>query len=392
MEKIRWAVPWAMAAARALLGPVVIVGDRCKWSPMALAGLVVTALLSDVFDGVLARRWRVDTAGVRLFDSMCDLAFYVCVGVALWLYQPQILHGNLALLYALLAIEAANFAANFAKFGRPASYHSYLAKAWGLMLAGAIAIGLAAGDAGWLMRVALLMGIASNAETIAMSLMLPVWRRDVKTIAEAWRIRKEICGGAARNMPQGTSPERCGRFAGWVERAITWVATGVIAGLSLMATSAFAAQPEKSQIQETQTLAQGTQGRGYWVDPSTGLMWAAKDNGKNSTYYDSTKYCRKLRLAGHSDWRLASIEELQDIYDKCFEAPGLEGPQKRPRAFSWHVKGGLFLTGREWSDNRPNHRGHSFGAEWFFDFDGGQRVMDQTGHAFGKRALCVRHD
>jgi phosphatidylglycerophosphate synthase len=246
MEKIRWAVPWAMAAARALLGPVVIVGDRCKWSPMALAGLVVTALLSDVFDGVLARRWRVDTAGVRLFDSMCDLAFYVCVGVALWLYQPQILHGNLALLYALLAIEAANFAANFAKFGRPASYHSYLAKAWGLMLAGAIAIGLAAGDAGWLMRVALLMGIASNAETIAMSLMLPVWRRDVKTIAEAWRIRKEICGGAARNMPQGTSPERCGRFAGWVERAITWVATGVIAGLSLMATSAFAAQPENA--------------------------------------------------------------------------------------------------------------------------------------------------
>jgi phosphatidylglycerophosphate synthase len=246
MEKIRWAVPWAMAAARALLGPVVIVGDRCKWSPMALAGLVVTALLSDVFDGALARRWRVDTAGVRLFDSMCDLAFYVCVGVALWLYQPQILHGNLALLYALLAIEAANFAANFAKFGRPASYHSYLAKAWGLMLAGAIAIGLAAGDAGWLMRVALLMGIASNAETIAMSLMLPVWRRDVKTIAEAWRIRKEICGGAARNMPQGTSPERCGRFAGWVERAITWVATGVIAGLSLMATSAFAAQPENA--------------------------------------------------------------------------------------------------------------------------------------------------
>jgi phosphatidylglycerophosphate synthase len=246
MEKIRWAVPWAMAAARALLGPVVIVGDRCKWSPMALAGLVVTALLSDVFDGVLARRWRVDTAGVRLFDSMCDLAFYVCVGVALWLYQPQILHGNLALLYALLAIEAANFAANFAKFGRPASYHSYLAKAWGLVLATAIAIAFATSHAGLLMRVALAIGIASNLETIAMSLMLPVWRRDVKTIAEAWRIRKEICGGAARNMPQGTSPERCGRFAGWVERAITWVATGVIAGLSLMATSAFAAQPENA--------------------------------------------------------------------------------------------------------------------------------------------------
>lgn len=193
MQKIRQMVPWAMAAGRALLGPVIILGDRCGWSGLTLAGMVVTALLSDIFDGVLARRWRMDTAAVRLFDSMCDLVFYVCVGVALWLYQPHLLFGNLGILCALLAVEAANFAANFAKYGRPASYHSYLAKAWGLVLAAAIAAAFVSGHAGLLMRIALMLGIASNLETIAMSLMLPVWRRDVRTLAEAWRIRKQLC-------------------------------------------------------------------------------------------------------------------------------------------------------------------------------------------------------
>src|SRR6185437_14135979 len=223
--------PWAMAAGRGLLGPVLLIGDRCGWSGFTLAAMVVTALLSDIFDGVLARRWRVDTAAVRLFDSMCDMVFYVCVGVALWMLQPQLLVGSLALLCALLAVEAANFAANFAKYGRPASYHSYLAKAWGLVLAAAIAAAFVSGHAGLLMQLALWMGVASNVETIAMSLMLQVWRRDVKTIAEALRIRKEICGCAAQKSQPVSASQDCGRFAGLVERAITWAGTAIIAGL-----------------------------------------------------------------------------------------------------------------------------------------------------------------
>jgi phosphatidylglycerophosphate synthase len=191
MQKIRQMVPWAMAAGRALMGPVIILGDRCGWSGVTLAAMVVTALLSDIFDGVLARRWCVDTAAVRLLDSMCDTVFYLCVAVALWMGRSQVFRGEMGLLAVLGALEAANFAANFAKYGRPASYHSYLAKAWGLVLASAIAAAFATGDAGLLLRFALWAGIASNIETIAMSLMLPVWRRDVKTIAEAWRVRKE---------------------------------------------------------------------------------------------------------------------------------------------------------------------------------------------------------
>ena len=35
--------------------------------------------------------------------------------------------------------------------------------------------------------------------------------------------------------------------------------------------------------------------RGYWVDPSTSLMWAGKDNGKDVSWNKAMKYCRDLR-------------------------------------------------------------------------------------------------
>jgi len=83
-------IPWLMATGRALLGPVLVIGEKCGWNGFTLAALIVTALLSDIFDGVLARRWGCDTAAVRLFDSMADTFFYAFVVAALWIGRPAV--------------------------------------------------------------------------------------------------------------------------------------------------------------------------------------------------------------------------------------------------------------------------------------------------------------
>jgi CDP-diacylglycerol--glycerol-3-phosphate 3-phosphatidyltransferase len=206
MQNKKEQIPWAMAAGRALLGPVILAGEACGWSGMALAGTVVTALLSDIFDGVLARRWRCDTPAVRLFDSMADTVFYACVAVALGIGQPQIWRDNAPLLGVLLALEALNFGIAFAKFGKPASYHSYLAKAWGLVLATAVVAAFARGHGSPLIPITLVLGTACNLQGLAMSCILPVWRRDVKTLRAAWRIRKELRGAIAYTAKRPLRP------------------------------------------------------------------------------------------------------------------------------------------------------------------------------------------
>ena len=136
------------------------------------------------------------------------------------------------------------------------------------------------------------------------------------------------------------------------------------------------------------------QARDYWTDPSTGLMWAAKDNGKDVSWHKAMKYCRNQRLAGYSDWRLATIDELQGIYDKSANSPGLArmGGPPEGTAFTWHVKGNLFLTGDQWSSTQIlDDRGHADGYASRFDFNQG-RVFngDELWFSTAKRALCVR--
>ncbi len=144
---------------------------------------------------------------------------------------------------------------------------------------------------------------------------------------------------------------------------------------------------------EAKGAAQDAQARGYWTDPATGLTWAAKDNGKDVSWKKAIKYCRNLRLAGYSDWRLANMAELQGIYDITAEAPGLAGMHSEEPT-TWHVKGSLFLTAYEWSSNyRQDDRGHLSGYVYYFDFNEGKSNDDPTGWPYPfsfRRALCVR--
>ena len=195
IELRKQSIPWVMAAGRAALGPILIAGTACSWNGVTLAAMVVTALLSDIFDGVLARRWGCDTAGVRLFDTMADTVFYLCVAAALWIGQPDVWRHYAALLVPLFVLEGLRFGWDLAKFGKPASYHSYLAKGWGLVIAVTV-IGVFAFDGlRPLVRVAVGWGIVVNLEGLAMSLMLPRWKNDVKTLGRAWELRKSMLNG-----------------------------------------------------------------------------------------------------------------------------------------------------------------------------------------------------
>jgi CDP-diacylglycerol--glycerol-3-phosphate 3-phosphatidyltransferase len=193
-----------MAAARALLGPVMILGERARWNGIALAVFVVTGLFTDIIDGVLARRWDCDTAAVRVFDSMADIVFYAGCAIALWMRHPQLVRDFAVPIAVVVASEALCLVVSFIKFGKLPSYHSYLAKIWGLVLACAlVAAFLTKHPVGW-MVAALAFGALSNLEGLAMSMIMPVWRQDVKTLAVAWRLR-----GIARRVPECKQKGRC---------------------------------------------------------------------------------------------------------------------------------------------------------------------------------------
>jgi len=54
---------------------------------------------------------------------------------------------------------------------------------------------------------------------------------------------------------------------------------------------------------------------GTVMETRTGLMWAAKDNGKDISWVDAKRYCENYRGGGYADWRMPTWDELSGLYD-----------------------------------------------------------------------------
>lgn len=151
----------------------------------------------------------------------------------------------------------------------------------------------------------------------------------------------------------------------------------------------FAGAQSPANVLKAQTI----EAHDVWADPFTNLIWAARDNGKDVSWKGAAKYCHNLRLAAYSDWRLANMAELQGIYDKTANAPGLAGMHQDVPTM-WHVRGNLFLTGYQWSANDSlDDRGHHSGYAYYFDFNEGKPNDQPSCWPYSSRfmrALCVR--
>lgn len=189
---IRRHIPWLLTATRvALLAPAVLILSLTTASRTGFALCLIAALLSDYFDGVLARKWHVVTASMRRFDSIADTLFCLAVVAAIWLLAPQVLIAHRLLLGCLLALELARYLLDFAKYGREASYHMWSSKLWGLALYAVFFAVLVADYHGDLVELAIWLGIVADLEGILISLTLPRWMHDVPTLLHAMKRRRE---------------------------------------------------------------------------------------------------------------------------------------------------------------------------------------------------------
>lgn len=177
--------PLPLTLLRILLAPVVVLLTLYRPQPAAFGACLVAAFLSDVFDGVLARRLGVATAGLRRLDSIADTIFYAAALFAAWHLHPSAITGRLAPLAVLAGLEIIRYAFDLVKFGREASYHMWSSKLWGVALFAAFFSLLALGTAGLPVSIAIYVGIVADLEGLAISWVLREWRTDVPTLFHA---------------------------------------------------------------------------------------------------------------------------------------------------------------------------------------------------------------
>lgn len=117
-----------------------------------------------------------------------------------------------------------------------------------------------------------------------------------------------------------------------------------------------------------------------------GLQWALETNGADIRWPDAIDHCKGLELAGHDDWRLPTMSELESVYDPDAEdSHGIRSPIRTDTCCLWSSES---LVDRQAEDGHeiagPPDRYH-----WGFMFDGGLEYY--AVHIFEDgQALCVR--
>jgi CDP-diacylglycerol--glycerol-3-phosphate 3-phosphatidyltransferase len=185
-------IPLFLTLLRAALAPVMVAIALTSHSPAGFGICLVAALLSDIYDGKIARRLGIATPGLRRLDSIADSLFYIAATVCVWTLHREVITNNLAPLLCLLALELGRYAFDFLKFGKEASYHMWSSKLWGLFLFLAFFSVLVLAETGLPVLLAIYWGLFADMEGLLISVILPEWKNDVPTIMHALAIRKKV--------------------------------------------------------------------------------------------------------------------------------------------------------------------------------------------------------
>jgi phosphatidylglycerophosphate synthase len=183
-------LPVILVGLRGLLGPVILAACLKAWSSYWTIGMLAVAFVSDVLDGVVARRLEVATARLRLADSLTDTFFYLCVAIGCFLAYPEVWRRYRAGVLLIVVLEASRWIFDLVKFGKVASYHMWSAKLWGITLFLGFGEVLARGNAGMFFTAAVGAGVVTEVEGLIASVLLPCWRHDVPSAWHAWTLRQ----------------------------------------------------------------------------------------------------------------------------------------------------------------------------------------------------------
>ncbi|HEY0512794.1 MAG TPA: CDP-alcohol phosphatidyltransferase family protein [Thermoanaerobaculia bacterium] len=183
-------LPTLLVALRAALGPLILVAGLRHWPGFWLVAILVVAFLSDVFDGIIARRLGVATERLRLADSVVDIWFYLFVAGACLLAYPDVWRQHRVGILLVASLEASRWVFDLIKFGKVASYHMWSAKLWGITLFLGFCEVFVRGGPGVLFTTAIAIGVVNEIEGFLASLILPRWRHDVPSVWHAWTLRK----------------------------------------------------------------------------------------------------------------------------------------------------------------------------------------------------------
>ncbi|MFD0941760.1 CDP-alcohol phosphatidyltransferase family protein [Pedobacter boryungensis] len=187
-------IPYLLILFRFLLAPTVLLLSyfMTEYASFIVLVLMFLGLISDIFDGIIARKMKIDTEKMRRLDSQTDLIFWLSIAVSCYLIYPELIKENLIGMFAVIFMEALCYGVSLIKFGKETCTHAFVSKIWGLTLLATFTSILGFAYSGWMMKICIILGLISQLDVILIILFLPKWTHDIPSFYHAILIRKGI--------------------------------------------------------------------------------------------------------------------------------------------------------------------------------------------------------
>ena len=185
-------LPILLIYSRILFG-IVIIGLsilRPENFRLIIIMLIALGLISDIFDGIIARRLGISTAKMRRMDSTVDQFFWLAVVAAAYIIDPQFFKDNRIQIIIIISLEAICYLISFLKFKKEVATHAISSKIWTLILFATLIQIIAVNHSTILFNICLYLGIATRLEIISIVLLIKTWTNDVPSVYHAVLIRK----------------------------------------------------------------------------------------------------------------------------------------------------------------------------------------------------------
>ena len=177
-------IPFLLIYSRVFIAIVLIFLAFTSFKNRDVVIVVLTCIgvLTDFFDGVLARKWNVSSEKLRVWDSNADQVFWAAVIFAIFYLNFDFLLEQWIPISIIIGLEITTYVISYFRFRKPVATHSLLAKIWTITLF-VFLIDLCLNHTScWFYWICIVLGIVSRLEIIGILLLLKNWMTDVPTI------------------------------------------------------------------------------------------------------------------------------------------------------------------------------------------------------------------
>ena len=185
-------IPIALIFSRLIIGFALIVLslNHVNNYPLLAISLLTVGLLTDIFDGIIARQLQISTQQLRRLDSTIDQFFFISTAIATYIQCPAFFKDNALKLSVLFSIEALTYVISFLKFKKEIATHSIGAKIWTLLLFATLIQIMMQCQSTVLFEICFWVGILTRLEIVAIILALKQWTNDVPSLYHALQLRQ----------------------------------------------------------------------------------------------------------------------------------------------------------------------------------------------------------